>query len=59
MQLQAVIQRSSENNINVLTCDLDMTYFDQWKEVISSAKERFGNVHILVNNAELGDAPSD
>jgi NAD(P)-dependent dehydrogenase (short-subunit alcohol dehydrogenase family) len=58
VQLQAAEKSLSENNIKVLACDLDVTNFDQWNKVVSSAKERFGNVHMLINNAGVGGIPS-
>ena len=58
VQLEAAEQSLSDNDIKVLACALDVTNFDQWKAVVSSAKARFGKIHMLINNAGVGGVPS-
>jgi len=48
----------SEEGIKVIACPLDVTDFSQWQTVVSQAKESFGNIHMLVNNAGVGGVPS-
>jgi NAD(P)-dependent dehydrogenase (short-subunit alcohol dehydrogenase family) len=44
----------SSEGIKVLACALDVTDFAQWQDVVKAAKEHFGAVHMLVNNAGVG-----
>lgn len=46
-----------EQDIEVLACKLDVTDYAQWQSVAEQAKERFGNIHMLVNNAGVGGIP--
>lgn len=41
-------------NIPVLTVALDVSDEAQWLDVSNKAKERFNNIHMLVNNAGIG-----
>ena len=46
-----------EKGYNVLTCALDVTEFSQWEAIVSSAIEKFGKIHMVVNNAGVGGTP--
>lgn len=48
----------SNEGIEVLACPLDVTDFGQWQVVVAQAKEAFGGVHMLINNAGVGGIPS-
>jgi len=48
----------SSEGIKVLACALDVTDFAQWQDVVKAAKEHFGAVHMLVNNAGVGGIPA-
>lgn len=43
--------------IEVLTVQMDVSKQEQWKAVAEQAVERFGKVHMLVNNAGVGGTP--
>ena len=57
-QLQDAKQILLNDNIAVLDCQLDVTQFEQWQKVVAAAQARFGNVHMLINNAGVGGIPS-
>jgi len=44
-------------NIQVLACPLDVTNYQQWEETVAAAEAKFGNIHMLVNNAGVGGIP--
>lgn len=46
-----------EQGFDVLTCALDVTDYSQWEDIVASAKEKFGKVHMVVNNAGVGGSP--
>jgi len=53
-----IAQKKLENeNINVLTVQMDVTDLSQWQNTADKAIERFGKVHMLVNNAGVGSNP--
>ncbi|MFT4937081.1 MAG: NAD(P)-dependent dehydrogenase (short-subunit alcohol dehydrogenase family) [Paraglaciecola sp.] len=56
-QLQHAQQTLLNDNISVLACQLDVTQFNQWQETVAAAETRFGEVHMLVNNAGVGGIP--
>jgi len=56
--LQSSADTLTKEGINTLACTLDVTEFDQWQAVVEAAKQRFGNVHMLLNNAGVGGIPS-
>lgn len=56
--LQASAQTLSKEGISVLACQLDVTNFAQWQAVVRAAKEAFGGVHMLINNAGVGGIPA-
>lgn len=43
--------------INVLTVEMDVTQLSQWQNLAEKALERFGKIHMLVNNAGVGSIP--
>lgn len=45
------------NGINTLGLKMDVTSPLQWRELADQATERFGKVHMLVNNAGVSSAP--
>lgn len=45
--------------INVLTVKMDVTDLSQWENLANKAVERFGKVHMLVNNAGVGSMPGN
>lgn len=57
LQLRQAKDLLEEANIPVLACELDVTDYDQWQVTIAAAQERFGEIHMLVNNAGVGGIP--
>ena len=54
----AIAQRALEaQDIDVLTVEMDVTSPENWQSVAKQAIERFGKVHMLVNNAGVASAP--
>jgi NAD(P)-dependent dehydrogenase (short-subunit alcohol dehydrogenase family) len=54
----AVAEQTLRNaNIQVLACPLDVTNYEQWEATVTAAEEKFGNIHMLVNNAGVGGIP--
>lgn len=53
-QLQIAEQILKDLDIPVLAVSLDVAHIDQWQAVADQAVERFGKVHMLVNNAGVG-----
>ncbi len=45
-------------DIQVLAVSLDVAVTEQWRELGEQAIDRFGKVHMLVNNAGVGGVPS-
>ena len=56
-QLLAAEQQLEELDIEVLACELDVTDFAQWQRLVEQATERFGKLHMLINNAGVGGIP--
>ena len=56
-QLQHAQQTLLNDNIPVLACQLDVVQFSQWQETVAAAETRFGNIHMLINNAGVGGLP--
>jgi NAD(P)-dependent dehydrogenase (short-subunit alcohol dehydrogenase family) len=51
----SIAQTKLENeNIKVLTVQMDVTNLSQWQNMAKKAIERFGKIHMLVNNAGVG-----
>ena len=53
-QLKLAEQSLRELDIPVLAVPLDVADIEQWRSVADQAVERFGKVHMLVNNAGVG-----
>jgi NAD(P)-dependent dehydrogenase (short-subunit alcohol dehydrogenase family) len=56
-QLRHAQQTLLNDNVPVLACQLDVALFSQWQETVAAAETRFGNVHMLINNAGVGGIP--
>lgn len=56
-QLTIAKTKLESENINVLTVQMDVTSISQWQNLADKAIERFGKVHMLVNNAGVGSIP--
>ncbi|NDW21685.1 SDR family NAD(P)-dependent oxidoreductase [Alteromonas hispanica] len=46
-----------EKGHNVVTCPLDVTDYTQWESIVAKAKDTFGKIHMVVNNAGVGGTP--
>ena len=57
VQLVKAEEALKAEGINVLTMKMDVTDPAQWKSLGERAIERFGKVHMLVNNAGVASAP--
>jgi NAD(P)-dependent dehydrogenase (short-subunit alcohol dehydrogenase family) len=47
----------TQEGINVLTVKMDVTDLADWQQLGEKAIERFGKIHMLVNNAGVGSPP--
>lgn len=56
-QLDIARTKLENEHINVLTVQMDVTSISQWQNLADKATERFGKVHMLVNNAGVGSIP--
>ena len=56
-QLEIAKAKLESEGIAVLTVKMDVTDLAQWQNVADQAIERFGKVHMLVNNAGVGSKP--
>ena len=56
-QLEIAREKLESEGIEVLTVKMDVTDLAQWQNVADKAIERFGKVHMLVNNAGVGSKP--
>ncbi|WP_299080784.1 SDR family oxidoreductase [uncultured Paraglaciecola sp.] len=56
-QLAQAQQKLQDANISVLACPLDVTQVEQWQDTVTAAEAKFGNIHMLVNNAGVGGIP--
>lgn len=56
--LQQSADQLSAQGLSVLACELDVTDYTQWESVVKAAKDQFGSVHMVVNNAGVGGIPS-
>jgi NAD(P)-dependent dehydrogenase (short-subunit alcohol dehydrogenase family) len=36
---------------------LDVTDYSQWEDIVANAKDKFGKVHMVINNAGVGGTP--
>ncbi len=53
-QLKLAEERLQQAGIDVLTAQMDVTKLGQWQALADKAIERFGKIHMLVNNAGVG-----
>lgn len=56
-QLAEAEQSLISANIKVLAHPLDVTNYQQWQDTVKAAQDKFGNIHMLVNNAGVGGIP--
>lgn len=56
-QLQAAEEALKEQDIPVLAVPLDAADIGQWAAMADLAVERFGKIHLLLNNAGVGGTP--
>ena len=56
-QLEIAQEKLQSEGIEVLAVKMDVTDLAQWQNVADKAIERFGKVHMLVNNAGVGSKP--
>jgi NAD(P)-dependent dehydrogenase (short-subunit alcohol dehydrogenase family) len=56
-QLKKAEQQLSDAGVPVLAMQMDVTDRQQWQNLADAAIERFGKVHMLVNNAGVASAP--
>jgi len=56
-QLSQAKAKLEAQGIEVLTVQMDVRKQDQWKAAAEQAIERFGKIHMLVNNAGVGGTP--
>jgi len=56
-QLARAKAQLEAQGIKVLTVQMDVSKQEHWKAVAEQAIERFGKVHMLVNNAGVGGTP--
>ncbi|WP_339721345.1 SDR family NAD(P)-dependent oxidoreductase [uncultured Paraglaciecola sp.] len=54
IQLAEAQQKLQAANVPVLACPLDVTNYQQWQDTVAAAHAKFGNIHMLVNNAGVG-----
>jgi NAD(P)-dependent dehydrogenase (short-subunit alcohol dehydrogenase family) len=56
-QLKNAEESLREQGVPVLAVTLDAADCTQWEDVAQRTTERFGNIHMLVNNAGVGGTP--
>ena len=56
-QLAEAEHKLQDANIQVLACPLDVTNYQQWQDTVTAAEEKFGDIHMLINNAGVGGIP--
>jgi NAD(P)-dependent dehydrogenase (short-subunit alcohol dehydrogenase family) len=56
-QLSQAKAKLEAQGIEVLTVQMDVSKQEQWKAAAEQAVERFGKIHMLVNNAGVGGTP--
>lgn len=55
--LNASVESLVSEGLSAKAARLDVTDYEQWESVVSQAKETFGAVHMVVNNAGVGGIP--
>ncbi|MGB3597791.1 MAG: SDR family NAD(P)-dependent oxidoreductase [Pseudomonas neustonica] len=53
-QLKLAEAELQQAGVEVLTAQMDVTKLEQWQALADQAIERFGKIHMLVNNAGVG-----
>ena len=56
-QLEKAKANLEQQGVEVLTVVMDVSKPEQWQQAADQAIERFGKVHMLVNNAGVGGTP--
>lgn len=56
-QLDIARATLESEGVSVLTVQMDVTDLSQWQQLADKTIERFGKVHMLVNNAGVGSMP--
>lgn len=56
-QLEIAQNKLQKDGVEVLSVQMDVTNLGQWENVATKTLERFGKVHMLVNNAGVGSNP--
>ena len=56
-QLKIAQEKLQKEGVEVLSVQMDVTNLSQWENVANKTLERFGKVHMLVNNAGVGSNP--
>jgi NAD(P)-dependent dehydrogenase (short-subunit alcohol dehydrogenase family) len=57
-QLKIAQEKLQKEGVEVLSVQMDVTNLSQWENVANKTLERFGKVHMLVNNAGVGSNPA-
>ncbi|MCB1704056.1 MAG: SDR family NAD(P)-dependent oxidoreductase [Halioglobus sp.] len=58
-QLQQAEDKLTAQGVAVHTVQMDVSKQEQWQEIATQAQARFGNIHMLVNNAGVSGTPGD
>ena len=53
-QLAVAVQTLEARDASVLGVQMDVTSITDWQNLVSQVQERFGSIHMLVNNAGVG-----
>jgi NAD(P)-dependent dehydrogenase (short-subunit alcohol dehydrogenase family) len=56
-ELHKAKEHLKAQNIKVLACKLDVSDYIQWQDCVKQAVDKFGKLHMLVNNAGVGGIP--
>ncbi|MFT5711095.1 MAG: NAD(P)-dependent dehydrogenase (short-subunit alcohol dehydrogenase family) [Halioglobus sp.] len=58
-QLQQAQQTLTDEGVDVLAVTMDVTDIGQWQRLAEQALQRFGKIHMLVNNAGVSGIPGE
>lgn len=58
-QLQQAEQTLVAEGVDVLAVTMDVTDIEQWQSLAQQALQRFGKIHMLVNNAGVSGTPGE
>ncbi len=56
-ELERAQQSLADKKINVVASALDVTDMQQWQNTVELAKQVYGDIHMLINNAGVGGSP--